>query len=737
MIMSKIIVEIKMKSLDTRYEFKPNSIYCGDNLLILSKFPDNCVDLIYIDPPFFSNKIYEVLWADGYELRAFEDRWKGGIQHYLGWMRPRIEQLHRVLKPTGSFYLHCDFHANAHLRILCDEIFGKNKFQNEIIWYYTAGTRGKKRWGRKHDTIFFYSKGKNWTFNWESVAEPFESKMTEWRYTKGGQKGKKMPIGKVPTDVFKIQVLNTMSKERLGYPTQKPEALLLKIIKASSNPNDIVLDSFCGCYDELTEVLTNKGWKYFKDLNNEKIACLNPDNNQLIFEYPIAKQSYYYDGKMYHWKNRFIDLFVTEDHNMYVSERKTTPFEYLEYEFTKARDVKWLAKVKRTANWIGETWSPPKNIPLYAWCKFLGFWVGDGYIESSEKSMGYRIGIRQIKPDHLEYIETFLNEMDVNWHHTDGRYTFNDKEIFQYLHLIGKTHTKYIPIEIKNLSSEYINIFLRSLMKADGHLREDIYRFWTTSQKLKDDICECLIKVGRGVTVSKIEPRTEKTKSKEGRLFWSKSLVYDIRGTIKTKETRLKKPEIVDYKGMVYCVTVPSHIILIRRNGKICWCGNCGTSLAVAKKLGRKFIGIDVSPTACKLMAKRIGFKKSEVIGMKYSIEELKKLPHFEFQNWVVEKIGGVVSKKKTGDMGIDGIIPIHHLGSNLPIEVKQHNISRPDVDKFETVLRRTKKKAGFMVAFTFSKGAIEEMARCKKENGLTIHGIKVEELIYYVKEKD
>ncbi len=159
------------------------------------------------------------------------------------------------------------------------------------------------------------------------------------------------------------------------------------------------------------------------------------------------------------------------------------------------------------------------------------------------------------------------------------------------------------------------------------------------------------------------------------------------------------------------------------------FCG-CGTTIKVAKDLKRKFIGIDVSPTACRLMAKRIHLKKDEIIGMKYSIDELKELPPFEFQNWVVERIGGKVNPKKTSDMGIDGIVPISEYGANLPVEVKQHSISRPDVDKFETVLRRTKKKAGFVVGFKFSKGASEEIARCKNEEKLDIIAITIEELL-------
>ncbi|MBA7541317.1 hypothetical protein ES705_33628 [subsurface metagenome] len=128
-------------------------------------------------------------------------------------------------------------------------------------------------------------------------------------------------------------------------------------------------------------------------------------------------------------------------------------------------------------------------------------------------------------------------------------------------------------------------------------------------------------------------------------------------------------------------------------------------------------------------MAKRIHYKKDE-IGMKYSIEELKELSHFEFQNWVVERIGGKVSQKKTGDMGIDGIVPISEYGGNLPIEFKQHSVTRPDIDKFETMLRRIKKKVGFVVGFKITKGAMEEIARTKNDDKFIIIPITIEELL-------
>ena len=383
---------------------KINKLICGDNLIELAKIKEGVVDLIYIDPPFFSNRNYEVVWKDEAEIRSFKDRWKGGINNYIEWMEERVIELHRVLKPTGSMYLHCDWHASHYLKVMMDKIFGKKKFRNEIVWFYKFGGRGKRCFAKKHDIVFFYTKTEDYSFNWEDVLVPFESKMTEWSYTKGKQRGKEIPKGKVIEDVWDIPAINAMAKERLGYPTQKPEALLERIIKASSNKGDLVLDAFAGC----------------------------------------------------------------------------------------------------------------------------------------------------------------------------------------------------------------------------------------------------------------------------------------------------------------------------------------GTALSVAQKLGRKWIGIDISPTAIKVMGKRLeklGASNIKITGLPTSLKQLKKLEPFEFQNWVVSKMEAYPSRKKTGDMGIDGYIKRTLFKEPAVIQVKQsEKVGRNVVDNFETAMRRAKKKNGFIVAFSFGKGAYEEASRARKDD-LNIELITIKHL--------
>jgi len=230
-------------------------LYCDDNLRRLAQFPDECVDLVYLDPPFFSNRNYEVIWGDEAEVRSFEDRWEGGINVYVEWMRERVIELYRVLKPTGSLYLHCDWHASHYLKQMLDGIFGENHFENEIVWYYRGAGVSPKRWARRHDTIFFYTKGSDWTFNPDPVRTDY-APATKERFKhyignvrRSGDFGQQTlnPKGKHPDDVWEISIIAPSAKERLGYPTQKPEALLERVLLASSNAGDIVLDPFAGC----------------------------------------------------------------------------------------------------------------------------------------------------------------------------------------------------------------------------------------------------------------------------------------------------------------------------------------------------------------------------------------------------------------------------------------------------------------------------------------------------------
>lgn len=285
-------------------------IYCGDCLQQLQRLPESSIDLIYIDPPFNSNRNYEVFWGETKEKRSFEDR-HASTAAYIDFMRPRCVQLARVLKPTGSFYYHCDWHASHYVKVMLDRIFGENNFQNEIVWKrstaHSDAKQGSKHFGRLHDVLLFYTGGSD-EYTWNEQYLPLSESYVDSHYTNkepdgrryrwdnltgpgGAAKGnafyevlglkgfwrysqEKMarlikegrvaipPKGKVPAlkrylseskgvplqSVWDdLSPVNSQAKESLGYPTQKPRTLLDRIIKSSSNPGDIVLDAFCGC----------------------------------------------------------------------------------------------------------------------------------------------------------------------------------------------------------------------------------------------------------------------------------------------------------------------------------------------------------------------------------------------------------------------------------------------------------------------------------------------------------
>jgi len=234
-----------------------NRLILGDNIEILKKFESDSIDLIYLDPPFFSNRNYEVIWGDEGEVRSFQDRWAGGIEHYIDWLKERVREMHRILKPTGSIFLHCDWHANAYIRVeILDKIFGINNFKNEIIWCYTSASSQKLKLPNKHDTIFWYSKTEKYTVNLDDIRVPYDEK-TESNYKKGlkgsgtfyegkikSDDGILNEKGKIPEDWWSDIAIAARfpknSENNIGYPTQKPIKLLERLIKTASNVGDIV-----------------------------------------------------------------------------------------------------------------------------------------------------------------------------------------------------------------------------------------------------------------------------------------------------------------------------------------------------------------------------------------------------------------------------------------------------------------------------------------------------------------
>ena len=232
------------------------NIHFGDCLDVLKTFADGTFDLIYIDPPFNTGyrqqrrQLKTVQNSDG-DRRGFQGRkystqvlgsksFADAFDDYLGFMQPRLAEAYRVLKPTGSFFLHLDYREVHYCKVLADDIFGRDSFINEIIWAYDYGARSKKRWSAKHDNILWYARDPaSYTYRYDDIDRI--------PYMAPGLVGKdKARRGKTPTDTWWQTIVSPTGKEKTGYPTQKPLAIVERIVRVHSNPGDQVLDFFAG-----------------------------------------------------------------------------------------------------------------------------------------------------------------------------------------------------------------------------------------------------------------------------------------------------------------------------------------------------------------------------------------------------------------------------------------------------------------------------------------------------------
>ena len=354
-----------------------NQLILGDCLEVLKKLETASVDLIYLDPPFFSDRNYEVIWGDAGEIRSFQDRWSGGIDHYIAWLKDRVEEMHRLLKPTGSIFLHCDWHANAHIRVyILEKVFGEENFRGEIIWQrHNSHNDARKKIAVLTDTVWYYSKSDKFSYHpiysehsethkqsfythddkdgrglyaIDNIASPnprpnmmyewmdFPCPPKGWRYEKqtmqklhdenriyyplkkdGSFDLTKRPrlkrylkeqkgnlLGNIWTDILNVQA---HSKQRIGYPTQKPEALLERIIQCASNEGDCVLDPFVG--GGTTVVVAEKLKRRWIGVDQSvaaiKVSELRLQGQSDLFSQPFIVQLHKYDYDTLRYQNAF------------------------------------------------------------------------------------------------------------------------------------------------------------------------------------------------------------------------------------------------------------------------------------------------------------------------------------------------------------------------------------------------------------------------------------------------
>jgi len=428
-------------------------------------------------------------------------------------------------------------------------------------------------------------------------------------------------------------------------------------------PKDAFIYLCVACYDSETEVLTKGGWKKIGEITyDDEIATLN-QNGYLEWHRPSAIWRYWYDGVMYHFKGRFIDLLVTPEHRMYVRPRWRNRYIIKLAEeianlnapqmYLFKRNCKWKGEqptqtfklpllpeqeempkrmeiyrkamelyekegltiyriarilnipVSRIRNWVYIGEGPPENdarvgkpleFPIELWLEFFGWYLAEGSVDKKRK----KVAIAQRNEKNIKAICNLLDKMGLRYYinKTSGQIEIKNKQLCYYLSQFGKANEKFIPTWIKNLPPSMLRILFDAMMRGDGDSRGRCY--FTTSKRLADDFMEIAIKLGYGVTCRKVPPKHQNHSAK-----------YVIgltrggqRNYLETSATRVEK---VYYRGWVYDVTVPNHVLLVRRNGKVVWCGNSNhgprKNIPALLKAFAMFVNRErISPDECILL---------------------------------------------------------------------------------------------------------------------------------------
>lgn len=259
--------------------------HVGDCLMIMKSMASDSIDLIYLDPPFYSQRNHRLISKSGQEY-TFSDTWSSRGE-YLEYMKDRLVEMQRVLSHNGSIYLHCDSSAVHYLKVLMDDVFGEDNFQNEIIWTYRKWSNSRKGYLNCHQNILFYTKSKDFYFNRQYVNYSLTTNIDQILQLREKNKSgktiyKRDELGEVVlssqkkgvplSDVWDIPFLNPRAKERVGYPTQKPLELIERIIGISSQEGDIVLDPFCGSGTTLVAAKRLGRYPIGVDINQEAIV---------------------------------------------------------------------------------------------------------------------------------------------------------------------------------------------------------------------------------------------------------------------------------------------------------------------------------------------------------------------------------------------------------------------------------------------------------------------------------
>jgi replicative DNA helicase Mcm len=396
----------------------------------------------------------------------------------------------------------------------------------------------------------------------------------------------------LPPDISLFSALHMIERTQIG-----------NTVKYDSNKHT---DEFGHCYDDKTEILTEDGWKFFNTLlPSDKVAALEDGICKFVSPTSYIEQNY--QGEMYKIKSKYLDLVVTPNHKIYVKNHlRLSQFgliqvnELLKTQYQFKCDMKWTGIPKQwfyLPEYIKSTrgrtpytkksfiktkhWDKIK-IEMDTWLQFFGYFISEGFTSTQN-----RIGICQNKNDILIKMRECVKKTPFQWHEKRSRATISIRtkniQLFQYLKQFGKASNKFIPKEIKQLPKKQLNILLQALIEGDGHEGKKGCVYSTISRRLADDVQEIALKCGY---VARIGVWTNFAKNSKNisPLYYvtiNKKMKHGVTPTIITHKSKHNHISKEMYKGKIYCVTVPSHIIYIRRNGKPCWCGNSDEAISL------------------------------------------------------------------------------------------------------------------------------------------------------------
>ena len=577
--------------LGSSIKVQPRTIYRGDNLSLLRQMETETVDLIATDPPFNTGKEWQG------PAGSFDDRFKS-TEEYIKWMRERVIEMHRVLKPTGSIYLHCDPTASHYIKGLMDKIFGMGNFRNEIIWCYSSPFATKRDFGRKHDVILRYVKGKEWVFNYEEVRIPRFRKMDKnsgFGSNNHSQeyRDKMNSMGKLCEDWWTdIREVPQLKKEYVGYPTQKPIKLYERIIKASSNPGDVVLDPFCG--SGTTLVAAEHLGRQWIGIDTSEDACQTVQRRFRELSSPADNQTTplpskrnlpaiipYQPGDSINVQPRTI---YRGDNLSLLRQMGTETVDLIATDppFNTGREWEGLAgsfddRFKSTEEYV--EWLRKRAVEMHRVLKP----TGSIYLHCDPTASHHL----KVMMDEVFGRDNFRNE--IVWHYS--KWT-NAASHFQRNHDI---------ILYYGASSKVVfNRPLGEMTDNQVDLRKRGYNLGSNNGKM----------IARVYDKEKCADKIEKWKTEGREIYYVKDIggipvpdVWNISILSGSSKERVNYPTqkpVTLYKRIIEASSNPGDVVLDP------FCGS-GTTLIAAETLGRKWIGIDSSKDACEVAQRRFG----------------------------------------------------------------------------------------------------------------------------------